>query len=122
MPTSTRTWARRERACERTVEHSSPWSRPPDGGGRDVSASVVPIGDLDAGTKAEILVEALPYIRRFWGRTIVVKYGGNAMTDDDLARTFAEDIVLMRSVGMRPVVVHGGGPQIGELMVRLGKE
>jgi acetylglutamate kinase len=78
--------------------------------------------DLDAGSKAEILIEALPYIRRFWGRTIVVKYGGNAMTDDDLARTFAEDIVLMRSVGMRPVVVHGGGPQIGDLMARLGKE
>jgi len=80
------------------------------------------MGDLDAGTKAEVLIEALPYIRRFWGRTIVVKYGGNAMTDDLLARTFAEDIVLMRSVGMRPVVVHGGGPQIGELMARLGKE
>jgi acetylglutamate kinase len=87
-----------------------------------VTAPVIPIGDLDPGTKAEVLVEALPYIRRFWGRTIVVKYGGNAMTDDDLARTFAEDIVLMRSVGMRPVVVHGGGPQIGELMGRLGKE
>ncbi len=71
--------------------------------------------------KAEILVEALPYIRRFWGARVVVKYGGNAMTDPDLAARFAEDVVLMRSVGMRPVVVHGGGPQIGELLGRLGK-
>jgi acetylglutamate kinase len=67
-------------------------------------------------------VEALPYIQRFRGRTIVVKYGGNAMVDPDLARTFAEDIVLMRAVGLRPVVVHGGGPQIDDLMQRLGKE
>jgi acetylglutamate kinase len=70
--------------------------------------------------KAGFLVEALPYIRRFWGKTVVVKYGGNAMsgTGDN---SFATDIVLMRSVGMRPLVVHGGGPQIGELMGRLGK-
>ena len=74
-----------------------------------------------AHDKAAILVEALPYIRRFWGQVIVVKYGGNAMTDPELARRFAEDVVLMRSVGMRPVVVHGGGPQIGALMARLGK-
>jgi acetylglutamate kinase len=74
------------------------------------------------GERAEILVEALPYIQRFRGRTIVVKYGGNAMVDPDLARTFAEDIVLMRAVGLRPVVVHGGGPQIDDLMQRLGKE
>ncbi|MGH9190432.1 MAG: acetylglutamate kinase [Acidimicrobiales bacterium] len=70
--------------------------------------------------KAAILAEALPYIRRFWGRVVVVKYGGAAMADSDLAGLFASDIVLMRSVGMRPVVVHGGGPQIGELMRRLG--
>lgn len=75
-----------------------------------------------AQEKASVLVEALPYIRRFWGTTVVVKYGGNAMTDETLARQFAEDIVLMRSVGLRPVVVHGGGPQIGDLMARLGKE
>jgi len=74
-----------------------------------------------AGEKAGVLVEALPYIRRFWGKVVVVKYGGNAMTDAALAARFAEDIVLMRSVGMRPVVVHGGGPQIGRLMERLGK-
>ena len=72
--------------------------------------------------KAGVLVEALPYIRRFWGTTVVVKYGGNAMTDPALAEQFAEDVVLMHSVGMRVVVVHGGGPQIGELMARLGKE
>jgi acetylglutamate kinase len=74
-----------------------------------------------ASVRAALLVEALPYIRRFWGKVVVVKYGGNAMTDPELAKRFAEDIVLMHSVGMRPVVVHGGGPQIGELMSRLGK-
>lgn len=72
--------------------------------------------------KAAVLAEALPYIRRFWGKVVVVKYGGNAVTDDESLRQFADDIVLMRSVGMRPVVVHGGGPQIGDLMNRLGKE
>jgi acetylglutamate kinase len=76
---------------------------------------------LAAGEKAAVLAEALPYIRRFWGKIVVVKYGGNAMGDDRLAPLFAEDIVLMRSVGLRPVVVHGGGPQIGDLMNRLGK-
>jgi len=76
---------------------------------------------LAAGEKAAVLAEALPYIRRFWGKIVVVKYGGNAMDDERLAPLFAEDIVLMRSVGLRPVVVHGGGPQIGELMNRLGK-
>src|SRR5438309_2265124 len=72
--------------------------------------------------KAQVLADALPYIRRFWRRVVVVKYGGSAMDDPALAALFAQDIVLMRSVGMRPVVVHGGGPQIGELMSRLGKE
>jgi acetylglutamate kinase len=71
--------------------------------------------------KAAILAEALPYIRRFWGKVVVVKYGGAAMTLPSLAASFAEDVVLMRTVGMRPVVVHGGGPQIGHLMARLGK-
>ncbi len=78
------------------------------------------VSELDAGARAEILVEALPYIRRFRGTTVVVKYGGNAMTDDNLARKFAQDVVLMRSVGLHPVVVHGGGPQISALMDRLG--
>jgi acetylglutamate kinase len=75
-----------------------------------------------ATERAGILVEALPYIRRFFGSTIVVKYGGNAMVDADLAARFAEDVVLLQAVGIRPVVVHGGGPQIGDLMARLGKE
>jgi acetylglutamate kinase len=75
----------------------------------------------DAEARAAVLVEALPYIQRFRGRTIVVKFGGNAMIDPQLATTFAEDVVLMQSVGLRPVVVHGGGPQISDLMERLGK-
>ena len=69
---------------------------------------------------ANVLTEALPYIRRFTGKTIVVKYGGNAMIDDELTQSFAEDIVLMKLVGMNPVVVHGGGPQIGALLEKLG--
>jgi acetylglutamate kinase len=77
---------------------------------------------MTALTKAETLLEALPYIQRFRGKVVVVKYGGAAMTDPDLADLFAQDVVLMRSVGMRPVVVHGGGPQIGSLMKRLGME
>jgi acetylglutamate kinase len=72
--------------------------------------------------RAAILVEALPYIRQFYGTTVVVKYGGNAMVDKELAAKFAEDVVLMHSVGMRVVVVHGGGPQIGAVMAQLGKE
>lgn len=72
--------------------------------------------------KAKILAEALPYIRRFHGKTIVVKYGGNAMTDDRLKRSFAHDVVLLKLVGMDPVVVHGGGPQIEQLLGRLGKK
>jgi acetylglutamate kinase len=76
----------------------------------------------DAHEKAQILSEALPYIREFAGRTVVVKYGGHAMDDPTLAELFAEDVVLMRLVGMYPVVVHGGGPQITDLMRRLGKE
>jgi acetylglutamate kinase len=76
----------------------------------------------DAGAKATILAEALPYIREFSGKTVVIKYGGHAMDDPGLADLFAQDVVLMRLVGMNPVVVHGGGPQISDLMRRLGKE
>lgn len=72
--------------------------------------------------RAEALVEALPYIKQFRDAVIVIKYGGSAMTDPTLATTFAEDIVLLRSVGMKPVVVHGGGPQIGHHLKKLGKE
>src|SRR3954447_24283029 len=79
-------------------------------------------GSLRPQEKAGVLAEALPYIRRFWGRVVVVKYGGSAMEDPALAQLFAQDVVLMRSVGMRPVVVHGGGPQIGDLMSRLGMQ
>jgi acetylglutamate kinase len=72
--------------------------------------------------KAEVLAEALPYIRRFHGRTIVIKYGGNAMTEERLQRTFAHDVVLLKLVGLNPVVVHGGGPQIEQLLARVGKK
>ncbi|MEX0665201.1 MAG: acetylglutamate kinase [Acidimicrobiia bacterium] len=76
----------------------------------------------DAHAKAGVLAEALPYIREFSGKTVVIKYGGHAMEDPTLAELFAQDVVLMRLVGMNPVVVHGGGPQISHLMRRLGKE
>src|SRR5579884_104946 len=72
--------------------------------------------------KAQILVEALPYIRAFFGKTIVIKYGGAAMTESALKTQFAQDVVLMKYVGMNPVIVHGGGPQISGMMKRLGKE
>ena len=76
--------------------------------------------DLDTARNiASVLTEALPYIQRFTGKTIVVKYGGNAMTDELLKHSFARDIVLMKLVGMHPIVVHGGGPQIGELLNKL---
>ncbi len=71
---------------------------------------------------ANVLIEALPYIQRFTGKSVVIKYGGNAMVDEQLKNSFARDIVLMKHVGISPVVVHGGGPQIGKLLERLGKE
>ncbi|KAF0811027.1 acetylglutamate kinase [Alcanivorax sp. S71-1-4] len=75
-----------------------------------------------AGETARILIEALPYIQRFSGTTVVIKYGGNAMENEELKNSFARDIVLMKAVGIHPVIVHGGGPQIGDLLARLGKE
>lgn len=72
--------------------------------------------------KAQVLIEALPYIRRFWDKNIVVKYGGNAMTDIALQEDFAEDITLLKLIGMNPVVVHGGGPQINQTLERIGKQ
>jgi acetylglutamate kinase len=72
--------------------------------------------------KTAVLAEALPYIQRFHGKTIVIKYGGNAMTEEKLKQGFARDVVLLKLVGMNPVVVHGGGPQIGELLKRVGKQ
>ena len=77
---------------------------------------------LSPTVKAGILAEALPYIKRFHGKTIVIKYGGNAMTDDRLKQCFASDVVMLKLVGMNPVVVHGGGPQIDELLKRVGKK
>ncbi|SMB24999.1 Acetylglutamate kinase [Sterolibacterium denitrificans] len=77
---------------------------------------------LPPSVKADILAEALPYIKRFHGRTIVIKYGGNAMTDEHLKHCFARDVVLLKLVGMNPVVVHGGGPQIDEMLKRVGKK
>jgi len=83
---------------------------------------ISPAQSPEAAEKARILAEALPYIRQFHGRTIVVKYGGNAMIDEELKSSFARDVVLLKLVGMNPVVVHGGGPQIEQLLARLGKK
>ena len=82
----------------------------------------MPVTPTTAALKAQILAEALPYIRRFHGKTIVVKYGGNAMTEVALQKSFAHDVVLLKLVGMNPVVVHGGGPQIESVLGRLGKK
>jgi acetylglutamate kinase len=82
----------------------------------------MPFSPTTAQQKADVLAEALPYIRRFHGKTIVVKYGGNAMTDEKLKRGFAHDVVLLKLVGINPVVVHGGGPQIDEVLKRFGKQ
>ncbi|MDH5232646.1 MAG: acetylglutamate kinase, partial [Gammaproteobacteria bacterium] len=71
---------------------------------------------------AKVLTEALPYLQRFAGKTLVIKYGGNAMVDERLKTSFARDIVLMKAVGINPVIVHGGGPQIGNLLKKIGKE
>ncbi|QEI04860.1 acetylglutamate kinase [Pigmentiphaga aceris] len=81
-----------------------------------------PLATLTPRIKAGVLAEALPYIRRFHGRTIVVKYGGNAMTEERLQRSFAHDVVLLKLVGLNPVVVHGGGPQIDAALRRIGKQ
>ncbi|WP_430009943.1 acetylglutamate kinase [Methylophaga lonarensis] len=75
-----------------------------------------------AGHIAQVLTEALPYIQRFSGKTLVIKYGGNAMTDESLKNSFARDVVLLKAVGINPVIVHGGGPQIGQLLQRIGKQ
>lgn len=81
----------------------------------------VPIKQTSALNIAHVLIEALPYIQRFSGKTIVIKYGGNAMVDESLKSSFARDIVLMKLVGINPVIVHGGGPQIGNVLRKLGK-
>jgi acetylglutamate kinase len=85
------------------------------------AADTVDLSHITPRDKAEILAQALPYIRKFHGKTLVIKYGGNAMTDPALQADFAEDVVLLKLVGMNPVVVHGGGPQIETALKRLGK-
>ncbi len=80
------------------------------------------INQTTAAKKARTLAEALPYIKRFFDKTIVIKYGGNAMTDEHLKECFAQDVVLLKLVGMNPVVVHGGGPQINDMLDKLGKK
>ncbi len=81
----------------------------------------IPMEDVKKSVeRADILVEALPYIRRFYGKTIVIKYGGHAMVDEELKSNFARDVVMMKYIGINPVVVHGGGPQIGSFLKKLG--
>lgn len=82
----------------------------------------MPLSPSSAADRARILIEALPYLQRFRGKTVVIKYGGNAMVDEALKQGFARDVVLMKLVGINPVVVHGGGPQIGKLLERIGKK
>jgi acetylglutamate kinase len=77
---------------------------------------------LTASQKASVLVEALPWLQRFHGAIVVIKYGGNAMVDDELKRAFSQDVVFLRSAGLKPVIVHGGGPQISQMLARLGIE
>src|SRR5512137_677521 len=81
------------------------------------------MGDVEKSIeRAEILLEALPYIRRFYNKTIVIKYGGHAMVDEDLKNQFARDLVMMKYIGIHPVVIHGGGPQIGNFLKKVGKD
>jgi acetylglutamate kinase len=87
-----------------------------------LSGAAPPVTAADGAARVGVLLEALPYIQRFRGAVVVVKYGGNAMIDPGLGRAVADDVVLLRAVGLKPVVVHGGGPQISDLMARLGKE
>jgi len=82
----------------------------------------MPISHIPAADKAKVIAEALPYIQRFWDKTVVVKYGGNAMIDPTLQAAFAHDVVLLKLVGLNPVVVHGGGPQIETLLNKVGKK
>lgn len=72
--------------------------------------------------KANILMEAMPYMQRFYGKTVVIKYGGNAMVEEHLKRGFAKDIILLKLIGINPVVVHGGGPQIGKVLDQMGRK
>lgn len=87
----------------------------------NMSDKKINLSDIPPTLKAEILAEALPYIRQYHGKTIVIKYGGNAMTEERLKEGFARDVILLKLVGMNPVVVHGGGPQIDEALKKIGK-
>jgi acetylglutamate kinase len=89
---------------------------------KKIEQAATVINTVSAAQKAQVLIEALPYIQRFWDKNIVVKYGGNAMTDVSLQEDFAEDITLLKLIGMNPVVVHGGGPQINSLLEKIGKQ
>src|ERR1700712_4193204 len=80
------------------------------------------MNNMNPDTQAQVLIQALPYIREFSGKTIVIKYGGNAMIDEDLKRAVMTDLVLMRYVGISPILVHGGGPEVSDAMRRMGKE
>jgi acetylglutamate kinase len=88
----------------------------------DPTHAPVDLSHISPRDKAEILSQALPYIRKFHGKTIIIKYGGNAMTEPALQQDFAEDVVLLKLVGLNPVVVHGGGPQIDTALSKLGKK
>lgn len=96
-----------------------------DADGTDVTAITQDAAERDqaqAESKAATLIESLSWLQRFHDRIVVVKFGGNAMVDEELTRTFAEDVVYLRYAGLRPVVVHGGGPQISAMLTRLGIE
>ncbi|MBC8097505.1 MAG: acetylglutamate kinase, partial [Akkermansiaceae bacterium] len=99
-------------------------SKPPATAKKAVAQAAAALGHehLTPAQKAEVLVEALPYIQRFWDKNIVIKYGGSAMTDSALQEDFAEDITLLKLIGMNPVVVHGGGPQINRTLEKIGKQ
>jgi len=86
-----------------------------------MSTPIAELKDVSPAVKAEVLAQALPYIKKYHGKTIVIKYGGNAMTENRLKEGFARDVILLKLVGMNPVVVHGGGPQIDDALKKLGK-
>ena len=86
-----------------------------------MNAPLKELQDVSPAIKAEVLAQALPYIKKYHGKTIVIKYGGNAMTEERLKEGFARDVILLKLVGMNPVVVHGGGPQIDDALKKVGK-
>ena len=111
-------------AAKSKQESKPPAARARKAGVKKAAKAAAALGHprLTAAQKADVLIEALPYIQRFWDKNIVVKYGGNAMTDAALQEDFAEDITLLKLIGMNPVVVHGGGPQINRTLEKIGKQ